>query len=119
MSAAEGEARVGGVEMTPASEVVEVVDSSKPAASSVSAEATKAPKSRHNPIFTMAKPYLCIAPAIIVLAIFWIMPIFNMGYLSMYKWDLISPTMKWVGFANFQQLFSDPEFWQTFANTII
>lgn len=119
MSAVEGEARVGGVEMTPASEVVEVVDSSKPAASSVSAEATKAPKSRHNPIFTMAKPYLCIAPAIIVLAIFWIMPIFNMGYLSMYKWDLISPTMKWAGFANFQQLFSDPEFWQTFANTII
>ena len=80
---------------------------------------TPAPRRRHSPIFTMAKPYLCIAPAIIVLAVFWIMPIFNMGYLSMFKWDLISPTMKWVGLGNFQALFADPEFWQTFLNTVI
>lgn len=120
MSALERETSVGGVEMTPASEVVEVVDAATDKGGAFAASASPAPtKRRRNPIFTMAKPYLCIAPAIIVLAVFWIMPIFNMARLSMYKWDLISPTMKWVGFGNFQQLFADPEFWQTFANTII
>lgn len=66
-----------------------------------------------------AKPYLFVAPAIIILAVFWVYPIFNMGYLSLFKWDLISPKMQFVGLQNFQSLFADQQFWQTFANTII
>ena len=77
------------------------------------------PRRRRSQVFSMAKPYLCIAPAIVVLVAFWVMPIVNMGYLSLYKWDLISPTMKWVGLGNFRQLLSDPEFWQTLLNTLI
>lgn len=70
-------------------------------------------------VFTMAKPYLFIAPAIIILAVFWVYPIFNMAYLSLFKWDLISPNMQFVGLQNFQDLLGDAQFWQTFANTII
>ncbi|MGI6230605.1 MAG: carbohydrate ABC transporter permease [Tractidigestivibacter sp.] len=70
-------------------------------------------------VFTMAKPYLVIAPALIILAVFWIYPIFNMGYLSLFKWDLISPKMEFVGLDNFKNLFSDAAFWQTLANTLI
>lgn len=66
-----------------------------------------------------AKPYLFVAPAVVILAIFWIYPILNMGYLSLFKWDLISPKMKFVGLQNFQALFADQQFWQTFANTVI
>lgn len=66
-----------------------------------------------------AKPYLFVAPALLILAIFWVYPILNMGYLSLFKWDLISPKMKFVGLENFQTLFADQQFWQTFANTVI
>ena len=76
-------------------------------------------RAQRHPIFTRIKPYLLIAPSLIVLAIFWIYPIFNMGYLSLFKWDLIYPKMKLVGLANFHNLFSDPSFWQTLANTLI
>lgn len=66
-----------------------------------------------------AKPHLFVAPAVVILAIFWVYPILNMGYLSLFKWDLISPKMKFVGLQNFQALFADQQFWQTFANTVI
>lgn len=66
-----------------------------------------------------AKPYLFVAPAVVILAIFWVYPILNMGYLSLFKWDLISPKMQFVGLQNFQALFVDQQFWQTFVNTVI
>ena len=76
-------------------------------------------RARRHPVWDAVKPYVAIAPAIVVLAVFWIYPIFDMGYLSLFKWDLISPKMKWVGLANFKNLFSDPQFWQTLSNTLI
>ena len=76
-------------------------------------------RARRHPVFDVIKPYIVIAPALVVLAVFWIYPIFNMGYLSLYKWDLISPKMKWMGLQNYQNLFADPQFWQTLANTLI
>lgn len=66
-----------------------------------------------------AKPYLFVGPAVVILTVFWVYPIINMGYLSFFKWDLISPKMQFVGLRNFQDLFADQEFWQTFANTVI
>ena len=66
-----------------------------------------------------AKPSLFVAPAVVILAIFWVYPILNMGYLSLFKWDLISPKMQFVGLQNFQALFADQQFWQTFVNTVI
>lgn len=74
---------------------------------------------RRHPVLDAVKPYVVVAPAIIVLAVFWIYPIFDMGYLSLFKWDLISPKMKFVGLANFKNLFSDPQFWQTLSNTLV
>lgn len=66
-----------------------------------------------------AKPYLFVAPALIILCVFWVYPIFSMAYLSLFKWDLISPRMTFVGLQNFQALFADPLFWQTFQNTLV
>lgn len=88
------------------------------AAAALQLEADKA-KRQNRSVLHAIKPYLCIAPAVVILAVFWVYPIFNMGYLSLFKWDLISPTMKFVGLQNFQKLFADPQFWQTLANTLI
>lgn len=38
--------------------------------------------------------------------------------LSLTDWDLMSPP-KFVGLANYQRLFTDPQFWQVFRNTFI
>ena len=66
-----------------------------------------------------AKPYLIVAPAIAILLVFWVYPIFNMGYLSLFKWDLISPKMKFVGLDNFAAILADAQFWQTVSSTLI
>lgn len=72
-----------------------------------------------HPVLTKLKPYLAICPSLAVLAIFWIYPLFEIVRLSFFKWDLISPTMKWVGLLNYQNLLQDQTFYQTFANTLI
>lgn len=65
------------------------------------------------------KPYLFIAPAIALLVIFCIYPIFNMIGLSLYEWDMISPVKKFVGLENFVTLAWDRQFLQTLLNTVI
>lgn len=65
------------------------------------------------------KPYILVAPAMILLCIFCIYPIFNMIGLSFYEWDMISPFKKFVGFRNFAKLASDRQFFQTLLNTVI
>lgn len=66
-----------------------------------------------------AKPYFLVAPAMILLCIFCIYPIFNMIGLSLYEWDMISPFKKFVGFRNFVKLATDRQFFQTLLNTVI
>lgn len=65
------------------------------------------------------KPYLLIAPALVLLCVFCIYPIFNMIGLSLYEWDMISPFKKFVGLQNFVKLASDKQFFQTLLNTVI
>lgn len=65
------------------------------------------------------RPYLVIAPSIIVLTVFWIYPIFEMGGLSLYEWNLVSPTRKFVGLQNFINLAQDLQFRQTLLNTLL
>jgi ABC-type sugar transport system permease subunit len=59
-----------------------------------------------------------VAPNVILLAVFSYWPIIYNGYLSLTSWDLLSPTKPYVGFANYSDMFSDPDFrsvlWRTF-----
>ncbi|HVX45114.1 MAG TPA: sugar ABC transporter permease [Mycobacteriales bacterium] len=59
-----------------------------------------------------------VAPNVILLAVFSYWPIVYNGYLSLTSWDLLSPTKPYVGFANYSDMFSDPDFrsviWRTF-----
>lgn len=65
------------------------------------------------------KGYLLIAPAIILMAIFTIYPIFWMLDSSLRDGSLLSQTRNYVGFENFEKLFSSTDFHTTIKNTVI
>ncbi len=65
------------------------------------------------------KPYLFIAPAIIILCVFCIYPIIYMIHLFFYDWNMIAPVKIFVGLRNFIKLAGDAKFYQTLGNTII
>ncbi len=64
------------------------------------------------------RPYLYIIPSIVLLAIFYIYPIFNNFYLSFFKWDLINPK-EFVGWDNFNALFNNKTFGKILGNTLL
>ena len=65
------------------------------------------------------KPYLFIAPALIVFLVFSIYPILSMIQLSFFDWDLVSVNKTFVGIQNYLDLFKDKMFWQTISNTFV
>lgn len=72
-----------------------------------------------NELLKKAKPYLFVAPALIIFLVFSIYPIVSMIQLSFFEWDFISPTKLFVGFKNYIALFQDSAFYQTLSNTFV
>lgn len=64
------------------------------------------------------RPYLMVSPALIVFLLFFIYPIFYMIYLSFTSWNMINPVKEFVGFENFQSLFTGDDFSQVLLNTL-
>ena len=65
-------------------------------------------------------PYLFLLPALTILTLTVFYPAIQAFTLSFsrYEYDL-TQAPQWVGLANFQQLWSDPVFWQTLKNTFL
>lgn len=61
---------------------------------------------------------LFIAPSLIPLILFFILPMFAAGILSFTSWDLLSPP-HWIGFTNFQELIHDKDFHNALKNTFV
>jgi len=61
-------------------------------------------------------PYLFVAPFFVVFAIFGVFPLVYTGWVSLHDWHLIGDHT-FVGFANYVELFADPDFWNAVANT--
>ena len=61
--------------------------------------------------------YLFISPFYFLYAVFGIFPLFYGLWLSLHKWDGISPST-WVGFTNYLTLLTDDIWWQTIYNTL-
>ncbi|NLE16183.1 MAG: sugar ABC transporter permease [Spirochaetales bacterium] len=59
------------------------------------------------------------APTFILLGIFILWPIFYSFYLSLFKWNMISPKKTFLGFQNYQDMFGDPVFWLVVKNTLL
>lgn len=51
--------------------------------------------------------YLLLAPSLLGVGVFLILPVFVVLALSLQQWDLISPA-RWVGLANFRDILTDP-----------
>ena len=63
--------------------------------------------------------FLFIAPALVLFAIFVVVPIFASLYLSFTSYDVLHAP-HWVGTANYANLiFHDPRFWKAFRNTAL
>ncbi|MCX7940887.1 MAG: sugar ABC transporter permease [Endomicrobia bacterium] len=60
--------------------------------------------------------FFYVLPAILMFAIFTIYPFIKTFQLSVYEWDGISPTMKFVGLKNYLEIFSDRLFWNSMLN---
>lgn len=63
-------------------------------------------------------PWVLLAPTLIFAVVFFILPLIFASYISLTKWDSLTPP-KWVGLANYQYILTtDPVFWKTFWNTL-
>ncbi|MBM0742669.1 sugar ABC transporter permease [Phormidium sp. CLA17] len=71
-------------------------------------------------LYAKLTPYLFLLPALIVLSLTVFYPALQAFFLSFtrYEYDLTQPPL-WIGFKNFQRLWIDPVFWQTFRNTFL
>jgi multiple sugar transport system permease protein len=63
-------------------------------------------------------PWIFLAPAVIVFATYVVIPIFQSFWLSLYDWDGLSPTKKFIGLSNYTALFQDEQFWTSLKNNI-
>lgn len=65
-------------------------------------------------------PYLLIAPALLVLAVIFLYPLFHGSWLSLHEYDLNRPWrgIRWVGLDNYVELFTDGAFWRHVGITL-
>ncbi|PLR79480.1 ABC transporter [Bacillus canaveralius] len=57
-------------------------------------------------------------PALILLLLFWFIPMAVSLFISFTDWDYISPTFSFVGLENYSSLFTDKEFYKVLLNTL-
>ena len=63
--------------------------------------------------------YIFVAPAVILLIAFLVVPMIYTVYFSGFKYQIMRPdAMKCIGFENYQKLFSDKNFWLALKNTV-
>jgi putative chitobiose transport system permease protein len=63
-------------------------------------------------------PYIFLAPALLVIAIFVLYPIGAVIYYSFTDFSISTPPV-WVGLRNYQQLIADPVFWKALEHSFI
>ncbi|MDX2823226.1 sugar ABC transporter permease [Streptomyces ipomoeae] len=60
----------------------------------------------------------CLLPALVLFAVFMIVPTVNVFRMSLYTWSGFSPDMRFVGLDNFRRLLDDEQFVRAFQNTV-
>jgi len=62
--------------------------------------------------------YAYLLPALGLIVVFVYIPVFYSFYLSLLRWNLMSPRSAFVGAANYERLMVTPEFWNALANSV-
>lgn len=63
-------------------------------------------------------PALFLAPGAFLFGLVIIAASIESVWISFFEWDGIGPRM-WIGFANYQELWTDPQFWISLRNNVI
>ena len=63
--------------------------------------------------------FLCVAPAVILFAIFMVVPTFNVFRLSLYQRSTFNPNEVFIGLKNFQMLIKDANFIRSMQNMLL
>ena len=63
--------------------------------------------------------FLCVAPAVILFAIFMVAPTFNVFRLSMYQRSTFNPNEVFIGLKNFEMLLKDATFIRSMQNMLL
>ncbi|HEX8627247.1 MAG TPA: sugar ABC transporter permease [Catenuloplanes sp.] len=62
-------------------------------------------------------PYLYVAPFFLLFGAFGLFPVIYTVYVSLFDYDLLADTKKWVGFENYAFVLGDAQFWNAVYNT--
>lgn len=60
-----------------------------------------------------------LAPFLVVYAVFLVYPLFKGIWLSFRDWDLLVGDYGFIGLLNYQDLWTDPDFWRAARNTLL
>ena len=63
--------------------------------------------------------FLFLLPWLLILIFFWLFPIIYSLILSFTEYNVLTGEAKWIGLANYLELFRDPDFWVALKNTTI
>ncbi|MFJ8112344.1 carbohydrate ABC transporter permease [Streptomyces sp. NPDC096132] len=86
-----------------------------PTARTLRRDGTRTPaRKRGNTAFVLA----CLLPALVLFAVFMVVPTVNVFRMSLYTWSGFSPDMRFVGLDNFRRLLDDRQFVRAFQNTV-
>ncbi len=90
------------------------IENARTASQAVAAEGTR----RRRPPFSEWLLFLLfIAPNFILFGVFTYWPMIQTAYLSGVRWDMISPTKRWIGADNYRYLWNDDTFRQVLVNS--
>jgi raffinose/stachyose/melibiose transport system permease protein len=64
-------------------------------------------------------PYIFLAPSLLLLVVFVYGPALENIIYSFFSWSSMDPDWRYVGFANYRHLFSNPIFWASLVNNTI
>jgi multiple sugar transport system permease protein len=66
-------------------------------------------------------PYLFLLPAVAILALGLLVPLYNAVMLSFFDWNFGQPwsARRYLGFANFERLLTDPTVWRSVRTTFV
>jgi ABC-type sugar transport system permease subunit len=77
------------------------------------------PRARRRAWGTAARPWLYLAPAFLIYALFWVGPAAYSLYLSFFDWDMVSPQKTFVYLDNYRRVLADPVFRVSLLNTVV
>jgi multiple sugar transport system permease protein len=74
--------------------------------------------SKKRRISSKLSPWLFLAPGLLVFLLYVVYPILSSIWLSFYEWDGLGEKV-WVGFSNYQELFSSEAFYTALKNNVL